>query len=102
MEVKDQTLGENYHLLATPAAITDGSEETYPAYVLAGDTYSYRMRVDYSDGTVSDYVDMVTFALSLGDGPSVTAYAADYSPDENSATMWSRNGRLRRAGIHRA
>ena len=24
------------------------------------------------------------FALSLGDGPSVTAYAADYSPDETS------------------
>ena len=42
------------------------------------------MRVDYSDGTVSDYVDMGTFALSLGDGPSVTAYAADYSPDETS------------------
>ena len=39
LEVKDQTLGENYHLLATPAAITDGSEETYRDYILAGDTY---------------------------------------------------------------
>ena len=73
LEVEDQTSGENYHLLTTLPAITDGSEETYLANVLANKIYSFRMRVDYSDGTVSDYVNMGTFACHWSrtdrDGP---------------------------------
>ena len=34
--------------------------------ILADNTYTFRMRVDYTDGTVSDYQNAGNFALNLG------------------------------------
>lgn len=51
LEMKQLDSDENYHLIATPSA----ADSSYSPSLMADKSYSFRIRADYADGTVSDY-----------------------------------------------
>src|SRR5205085_80440 len=56
LEAKDQDTGENFHLIQlVPRLGADGQGIAFIP-VIGGRRYAIRMRVDYTEGTVSDYL----------------------------------------------
>jgi hypothetical protein len=73
LEMEDETAGGNFHLINLAGAL-EGEEQGRFDVTVAGDhVYSFRMRVDYADDTVSDYVDLGSFTMQFSSEPSLTA-----------------------------
>jgi hypothetical protein len=53
----DDVNGQNFYLFATPSAFPGigGTSNTTVGGLTAGDSYEFRIRADYTDGTVSEY-----------------------------------------------
>jgi hypothetical protein len=90
LEVEDSTTGENFHIIGPPRgpvfATTPGGSGSagilYP--IIPGDVYNFRLRVDRTDGTVSDYVS-ASGSIALNDGINLSAkVVVQTDPDTGS------------------
>jgi hypothetical protein len=82
IEMEDQTIGENFHTVDVVGAVNPSGWETTNFYDLnVGDTYLFRIRADYTDGTVSAYVGgSVTITSEILPNLSVSAVTIGRTP----------------------